>query len=315
MPTSAATPMHNEPNTLANFRVRQSGAALGAQVLGVDLAQPIPADVADAILEAWHQNLVLLFRDQTMNPQQYLAAANVFGAPQVGANRAYYANVGKANPYEAPDFPEITLMSNLGPDGEPVQSNQGLGSEEVVWHSDNSYIEQPPAGSTLFALEIPDDDSGKTSFSNQYMALADLPAELRVAIAGRCSKQDATRNSAGVLRPGVQMPTTPAEVPGPLHPLVRIHPDTGRAALYLGRRRAYPSQYIEGYADAESEALLNKLWAHATQPRYTWTHNWRVGDLLIWDNRASMHYRELVNNTQARVLWRSQFQGETVTPA
>ena len=307
--------MHNEPNTLANFRVRQSGAALGAQVLGVDLAQPIPADVADAMLEAWHQNLVLLFRDQTMNPQQYLAAANVFGKPQIGANRVYYANVGKANPYEAPGFPEITLMSNLGPDGVPVQSNQGLGSEEVVWHSDNSYIEQPPAGSTLFALEIPDDDSGKTSFSNQYMALADLPAELRVAIAGRRSKQDATRNSAGVLRPGVQMPTTPAEVPGRLHPLVRIHPGTCRAALYLGRRRAYPSQYIEGYTDAESEALLDKLWAHATQPRYTWTHNWQVGDMLIWDNRASMHYRELVNNTQARVLWRSQFQGETVTPA
>jgi taurine dioxygenase len=299
-------------NTLNALEIVASGAALGAEVRGVDLSRPIPSDVAAAMLDAWHQHLVLLVREQTLAPDHYLAAANVFGKPQVGASSAYYDALDKANPYDTLGRPEITLMSNLGPNGEPVQSNQGLGSEEVVWHTDNSYIERPPAGSILYALEIPSDGSGKTSFSNQYRAYDELSDELRAAIANRRSKQDATRNSAGVLRPGVSMPSSPQEVPGPMHPMVRLHPGTGRKALYLGRRRSYPSQYIEGYDNDTSEALLDQLWTHATQQRYAWTHEWRVGDLLIWDNRAAMHHRELVNNTQRRVLWRSQFQGEEV---
>ncbi|MCA9972099.1 MAG: TauD/TfdA family dioxygenase, partial [Anaerolineales bacterium] len=168
----------------------------------------------------------------------------------------------------------------------PVEKNDGLGSEEVVWHSDNSYIERPPAGSTLYAREIPRDGSGRTFFNSQYAALETLPEHLAEAIAGRRSKQDASRNSAGVLRPGVTLPTCPEEVPGPMHSLVRVHPDTGRKALYLGRRRQWPSQYIEGYSNDESEALLDALWAHATDPRLQWMHEWRVGDMLVWDNRA-----------------------------
>ena len=301
-------------NSLNSLKIVASGAALGAEVRGVDLSLPVPSDVAAAMLDAWHQHLVLLIRDQSMTPDQYLAAARVFGEPQVGANKAYYDSADEANPYDTLGRPEITLMSNLGADGEPVQSNQGLGSEEVVWHSDKSYIERPPAGSTLYALEIPNDGSGKTSFCNQYCAYDELPDDLRTAIENRRAKHDATRNSAGVLRPGVSMPTCPQEVPGPMHPMVRVHPGSGRKALYLGRRRAYPSQYIEGYDNDTSEAVLDRLWAHATQAQYAWTHQWRIGDLLIWDNRSAMHYRELVNNTQRRVLWRSQFQGEELVP-
>jgi taurine dioxygenase len=111
----------------------------------------------------------------------------------------------------------------------------------------------------------------------------------------------------------VKKPEKPEDVPGPMHPLVRKHPVTGRKALYLGRRRVYPSQYIEGYSDTESEALLDRLWEHATQDKYKWTHTWRVGDMLVWDNRCAMHYREPVNSDQRRVMWRSQFQGEPVT--
>ena len=210
---------------------------------------------------------------------------------------------------------EVSVLSNLDRDGNPVLENAGLGSLEVVWHSDNSYIEEPPAGSTLYAREIPNDGSGKTSFNNQYLAYDELPAELKQAIEGKRSKQDASRNSAGTLRPGVKKPEGPEEVPGPMHPMVRKHPVTGRSALYLGRRRVYPSQYIEGVTPQESEALLDRLWAHATQPKYAWTHVWRVDDMLVWDNRCCMHYREPVNATQRRVMWRSQFQGEKVIAA
>jgi taurine dioxygenase len=297
---------------LNRLEIVPTGAAVGAEIRGIDLSLPVPGDVADALRKAWSQYLVVLFRDQSMTPEQYLHAASIFGRPQVGAARAYFEKARAMDTLHTLPVPEISVLSNLDMNGNPVMENAGLGSMEVVWHSDNSYIAEPPAGSTLYSREIPDDSTGKTSFNNQYLAYEELPDDLRKAIEGKCSKQDASRNSAGVLRPGLKKPQTPQEVPGPMHPLVRIHPVTGRKALYLGRRRVYPSQFIEGVSHEESEALLDRLWAHATQPKYAWTHVWRVGDMLVWDNRCAMHYREPVNSTQRRVMWRSQFQGETV---
>jgi taurine dioxygenase len=197
-----------------------------------------------------------------------------------------------------------------------VRDNGGLGSYEVVWHTDNSYVEVPPAGSMLYALELPPPGGGgDTSFSNQYLAYEELPDELKRAIAGKSQVHDSSRNSAGVLRPGVKMPTCPEEVQGPVHPLVRVHPVTGRRALYLGRRRTWPSNYIIGMPNAESEALLDKLWAHATQPKYAWTHEWRVGDIVLWDNRCCMHYRTEIDVAYRRVLHRTTIKGEPLIAA
>jgi taurine dioxygenase len=301
-------------NTLLSLEIVPTGAAVGAEVRGVDLSQPVPADVARALREAWSQYLVLLFRDQEMTPEQYLRAASIFGKPQVGAARAYFEKAATLDTMHTLPVPEISILSNLDSDGNPVMENAGLGSLEVVWHSDNSYIEEPPAGSTLYAREIPDDATGKTSFNNQYLAYEEMPPDLKKPIEGKRSKQDASRNSAGTLRPGVRKPERPEDVPGPMHPMVRKHPVTGRNALYLGRRRVFPSQFIEGLAQEESERLLDSIWAHATQPKYAWTHVWRVNDMLVWDNRCAMHYREPVNSTQRRVMWRSQLQGEQVIP-
>jgi alpha-ketoglutarate-dependent taurine dioxygenase len=299
-------------NSLATLEIVPTGAAVGAEVRGIDLSKPVPEDVAEALRNAWSKHLVLLFRGQEMTPQQYLAAARIFGRPQVGAARAYFEKAGTLDTIHTLPIPEISVLSNLDSAGKPVMENAGLGSLEVVWHSDNSYIEQPPAGSTLYSREIPDDSTGKTSFNNQYRAYEDLPDDLKQAVEGRRSKQDASRNSAGTLRPGVKKPEKPEDVPGPMHPLVRVHPATKKKVLYLGRRRVYPSQFIDGVSHAESEALLDRLWAHATQDKYKWTHTWRVGDMLVWDNRCAMHYREPVNSNQRRVMWRSQFQGEPV---
>ncbi len=206
-------------------------------------------------------------------------------------------------------FSELGILSNLDADGRPTRDNGDLGSLEVVWHSDNSYIECPPAGSCLYSLEVPT-HSGNTSFNNQYLAYERLPDALKQAIAGRRAKQDASRNSAGVLRPGLKKPERPEDVPGPMHPLVRLHPDTGRPALYLGRRRVYPSQFVEGMDAAGNEALLDALWDHATRPELAWMHVWRAGDFLVWDNRCAMHYREEVDDTQRRIMFRTQFEGQ-----
>ena len=310
----AAATDKNHPNTLENMEIVPSGCAVGAEVRGVDLSQAIPEDLRAALHDAWLDHLVLLFRGQTLTSGQYLEAARIFGQPQVGAARKYYEKAGVKSLVNSLPEPEVTILSNLDEDGNPTERNSGLGSLEVVWHSDNSYIEQPPAGSCLYSLEVPP-ESGNTSFNNQYLAYETLPEDLREAIKGRKSIQDASRNSADVLRPGVKLPTRPSEVPGPHHPLVRIHPETEKPALYLGRRRTYPSQYIVGMDEDESERLLDRLWAHATQDKLKWTHRWRVGDLLVWDNRCAMHYRDPVDSTQRRVMYRTQFQGETPIPA
>ena len=301
-------------NALATLEVVPTGRHVGGEIRGVDLSLPVPDEVKNAIRKAWLDHLVVLFRGQTLTPEQYLEAARIFGTPQIGGARKYYEKAGfKSAVYSLPQ-PEISILSNLDEKGNPTERNSGLGSMEVVWHSDNSYIDRPPAGSCLYAIEVPT-HSGNTSFNNQYVAYETLPEDLKRAIRGRKSIQDATRNSAGVLRPGVALPNRPSEVPGPHHPLVRIHPETGKPALYLGRRRAYPSQYIVGLPEAESEKLLDRLWAHATQDKLKWTHSWKVGDLLVWDNRCAMHYRDPVDATQRRVMWRSQFQGEEVVQA
>jgi taurine dioxygenase len=296
------------------IEVIPTGAAAGAEVHGIDLSRDLSDETAGLMRAAWGEHLVLLFRGQNLTPGQYVNAASVFGEPQVGAARAYYRNAGAGDDMHALPVPEISVLSNLDADGNPVRENSGLGSVEVVWHSDNSYIDKPPAGSILYAREIPNDGTGKTSFANQYLAYEQLSNELKNAVEGRCSKQDASRNSAGVLRPGLSKPEQPEDVPGPMHPLVRRHPVTGKHALYLGRRRAYPSQYVPGLSSIDSETLLDTLWAQATRQALTWQHTWRVGDVLVWDNRCLLHYRESVNHRQRRVMWRSQFEGESVLP-
>ena len=207
--------------------------------------------------------------------------------------------------------PKVMVISNLGQAGLPVAENDGLGSGEVVWHSDNSYKAVPPSGSMLYAIEVPP-QGGDTSFSNQYRAYEKLPESLRVQCQAWNAVHDASRNSAGRLRPGITKPASLAEVPGPTHPLVRAHPTTQRPALYLGRRGAFPSQYIPELTPRRSEAVLDKLWAHATQTIFTWSHQWSAGDVILWDNRAAMHRREPHDSRFPRIMHRVQLAGEPV---
>ncbi len=297
-------------NKVETFEVRPTGGPLGAEIRGVDFSCPVDAAMAQALNDAWAEHLVLMFRGQNISPSDHILATDIFGTPVAGANRAYYEAQGRLPADAVENHPEITVVSNLGPNGEPVMENDGLGSGEVVWHSDNSYIETPPAGSFLRALEVPP-EGGNTSFNNQYMAYETLPEDVKVRIEGLYTKQDSSRNSAGVLRQGVQKPETLDDVPGPDHPLVRIHPVTRRKALYLGRRRVFPSQYVIGWSRAESEELLDFLWDHATQDRFKWTHGpWRPGDMVLWDNRCAMHHRDANPGTHRRVMHRTQLGRE-----
>ena len=278
-----------------------------ARRYGASTSQNLSARRQEKFCATHGRKTLLLFRDQLhISQRQHIDATEIFGSPVPGAKLKFFEESGTELIHQA-QFPEISIVSNLGPDGEPVMENEGLGSSEVVWHSDNSYIEEPPIGSFLRALVLPD-SSGDTSFSNQYLAYETLADDVKERIKGLYTKQDASRNSAGKLRPGIKTPTTPEEVPGPDHPLVRLHTVSGKPALYLGRRRDFPSQYVIGWERAESEELLDFLWEHATQEKFKYTHVWQPGDMILWDNRCTMHYRDPIDSSQLRVMHRTQME-------
>jgi taurine dioxygenase len=160
----------------------------------------------------------------------------------------------------------------------------------------------------LHALEIPA-AGGDTFWSNMYLAYATLPADLKAAIAGRRAVHDATYNSAGMMRKGMREITDPREAPGARHPLVIRHPDTGRAALFLGRRR---NSHVVGLSLEESKALLDALWLHATQPEFAFRQVWQRDDLLLWDNRCTLHRRDAFDPAARRVMHRTQIKGPAI---
>jgi taurine dioxygenase len=200
--------------------------------------------------------------------------------------------------------PEIYVVSNVMEKGEPIGS---LGSGEASWHTDMSYLADPPKASILYALEIPP-SGGNTYFNSMYRAYDFLPDAVKKRIEGRKLKHDGTYNSAGYVRQGVAAIDDPVNSPGTYHPLVCTHPETKRRVLYLGRRR---NAYIEGLSLAESESLLDELWSHANSEELEWHNEWRVGDLVLWDNRCTMHRRDPFDASSRRVMHRTQINGET----
>jgi taurine dioxygenase len=299
-------------NTTEQVRVIPTGAALGAEIQGVDLGGNVPPHTRDALIEAWVEHLVLLFRDQDLTENRFLAAARMFGDLQVSMTGDRPGAAAEAATREA-SAPEICVLHNLGPDGRPAASNSGAGSGPLAWHSDNSYSETPPAGTMLYAREVPP-AGGDTCFSNQYLAYEALDAAVRESIAGRTAVQDYSRDGVGRIRPDVTAPTTREEVPGAHHPIVQTHPLSGRKALYLGRRFAYPSQYVDGMPHEESDRLLDLLWDRATDPAFVWCHEWRRGDVLLWDNRCTMHRRDAIPTTSRRIMLRTMIAGGAPHP-
>jgi len=271
-----------------------TGAALGAEIRGVDLRE-LDAAQFSAIERAWHAHQVILVRNQTLDDHELIAFSRRFGALD-------WAPIQETGRRFVEGLPEIYIVSNVMVNGEPIGS---LGAGEAVWHTDMSYLDVPPMASMLYALEVPP-AGGNTSFCSMYSVYQALPEALKQRIADLKIKHDGTYNSGGYLRQGVTATDDPRTSPGAVHPLVCTHPDTGRRMLYLGRRR---NAYLMGLELAESEALLDELWDFVARPEFAWEHVWRVGDLVLWDNRCTMHRRDPFDAASRRIMHRTQIKG------
>lgn len=243
-----------------------------------------------------------MVRDQHVSDEAFLD----FSARLGELDLAPITVTGK--PY-IPELPHLAVISNVVENGQAIG---GLGNSELIWHTDMSYADDPPIASLLYSLEVPE-TGGDTWFCNMYKAYESLPDALKRRIATLTCKHDSSHNSAGETRKGFADGfKSRDEIPGAIHPLVCRHPATGRPVLYLGRRE---NAYIVELPDDESDALLDEIWACTTKEENSLRHHWQVGDVLMWDNRCTMHRRDDFDQNTRRLMHRSQVKGIAMAPA
>jgi len=278
-----------------------TGAKLGAEVRGVDASQAIAEADQSTLRTALAENLVLLFRNQYLAVDSHIRFAQTFGP--LGAIADTLLGLGKRK--NQPDgIPEsVSVISNIKVGGQSIGS---LGDGECLWHTDSSFAEIPPSASVLYSVEIPP-EGGNTAFLNMFDALESLPPALRRRVEKLSIRHSEVYDSNGNKRPQYADVKDVSQAPGPVHPIVRTIPETGRKVLFLGRRL---SAYVVGLSVAESEALLDELWAYTVQDQRVWSHAWKVGDIIVWDNRITMHHRDPFDPNSRRRMHKVQIAGE-----
>ncbi|HTE37866.1 MAG TPA: TauD/TfdA family dioxygenase, partial [Reyranella sp.] len=270
-----------------HIEVRPLAGALGAEVAGVDMARDLDDEVVHEVRQAFLDHLVIFLRDQKVTPQQQVAFARRFGEPM-----AYPQLKGLA------EAPLITPVVKL----EHERNNFG-----GIWHSDTTYLPEPPMGSMLLALEVPP-YGGDTLFANQYLAYEQLSEGLRktldglVGISSSAKAEVSKTREDQMKKAGAQLQVLTGE-----HPIVRTHPETGRKALYLTTGQA---ARIAGMSDDESRLVLELLQGKCAQPDLVYRHRWRPGDLVMWDNRCTQHYAVHDYGEHERLLHRTTVTGE-----
>ncbi len=271
----------------APFTVRPLSPALGAEIIGVDLRDPIDDALKQRFLDTWHQYLVILLRNQTLDEDAQVRFAEMFGPPApVTSGRSFSVK-----------HPAVMLISNIRQDGKPIGA---LPDGEMHFHTDQCHQPVPAKATVLYAIEVPS-QGGDTLFSNAYAAYETLPDDIKQRLAGRRAfnayDQDTTLRSTSYDNARASS----------WHPAVRAHPATGRKALYVNRLM---TREIEGLPRQESDALLQMLFDHQEQPRFVYQHVWRVGDILMWDNRCTLHARTDFSAGERRLLRRVTILGE-----
>jgi taurine dioxygenase len=293
--TTTAAPGQAMPAAAAArpFETRPLSALMGAEIIGLDLSQPIDDATRDAILDALVENHVICFRNQTLTKEQQYAFTERFGELENHVTRGW----------EGKKSPVVHMVTNLNPEGQPTDNPYTQGN--YFWHTDKSYHEIPSLATLLYAVELPP-SGGSTQFTNMYAAYEALPEELKERIAGYHAEHswEASRNNT-FSRPASE--DEKKERPPVVHPIVRTHPVTGRKLLYMGHHTSHIVELPYG----EGRPLLYQLIEFATHPHRVFTHHWKVGDLVTWDNRCLVHrgMRDFDMNKYRRVLHRTVLKG------
>ena len=275
------------------MRYEQVGQSFVAEAMDVDLGR-ISDNEFRALYKAWLEFGVLRIRGQSLSDGELQRFSNRFGPLE----EIPYGKISEEEKQKIKNR-YVTVISNIEVDGKPIG---GLGNKEATWHSDMTYIEDPPPASILMSLEVPK-LGGDTHFSDQKAAYLGLPDELVARIENLSIKHNAAHTSVGDLRRGFDPIKDPREAPGAIHPIVRIHDETQEKMLYLGRREL---AYVVGLALEESEQLLNEVWRYAAMSENVWTQQWEIGDVIIWDNRRVLHRRDGFDQSQRRLMKRCQ---------
>jgi taurine dioxygenase len=279
-----------------HFAIKAFDAPLGAEVLGLDLSQPLSDEDFARLHRAHLDHHVLVFRDQHITPGQQVAFSRRFGPLQIHVLRQF----------QLPSNPEVLVVSNIRENGRPI----GLGDAGHFWHSDLSYKDTPSLGSMLHAQELPE-EGGDTLFANQHTAWEQLPDYLKRAVAGLKAEHSYLCRYADLQKRNPWRPNlTQAqidEVKPVVHPVVRTHPETGRKALFVSE---HFTTRIVGLPEIESRALLDELFDHSTRPRHIYRHQWQPQDMVFWDNRSLMHLAAGCPEDQRRKLYRTTIEGD-----
>lgn len=274
---------------MPGITVTKIAGAIGAEIGGVDLRRELPDDAIAEIRRAWNEHVVIFFRDQDLSSAQYLAFTERFGKP------VEYPFIRGIE-----GFPVITPVVKLEHD----RINFG-----GIWHSDTTYLDEPPMGTFLIAREVPP-HGGDTMFANQYLAYEALSDGLKQTLASLTGISSSAKADVSKSRED-RMAASPAarahEVFETGHPVVRTHPETGRKALYINVGHTVR---FEGWTEEESAPLLNYLHQHQIKPEFTCRFQWRAGSIALWDNRAALHYPLNDYHGYRRIMHRITLQGD-----
>ena len=282
--------------TVLDIMVTPLSSACGAEITGVDLTKPLSDSAVQAIKHAWGKHLVLVFRGQHIAQEQQLRFAAYFG--ELG-NRKKAPDALRARAEGIlQDNEKVLLVTNITIDGQPIGA---FGDGEFWFHIDSGYAARPYKYPFLYALELPA-SGGNTLFSNMYMAYDAVPAALKEKLRGKQALHIHEYNRAKQASLARDISATPHA----RHPVFITHPDTGRKSLFVDRLM---TARIEGMSEAESEATLNTLYDIGERRDHIYEHVWQIGDLLMWDNRCTIHARTDFPKGERRLLRRCTVEG------
>jgi taurine dioxygenase len=293
---SVVAPAAEAVHTNTNLVIRPLSASLGAEVIGLDLSQPLSAEDFAQVHRAHLDHHVLVFRDLRITPQQQIDFSRRFGRLQIHV----------LHQFQLPGHPEILIVSNIKEKGQPI----GLGDAGHYWHSDLSYKELPSLGSMLHAQELPA-EGGDTLFANMHLAYDTLPEHLKRKVEGLKAEHSYLTKYAELQQRSPWRPNLTeeqiAQVKPVVHPVVRTHPETGRKALFVSE---HFTPRIVGLPEDESRDLLDQLFAHSVKPEHVYRHRWKPHDMVFWDNRSLMHLAAGCPDDQRRKLYRTTIEGD-----